>query len=212
MTTIIFITKFMVMDKSTYVSLNDLRQYLGITTRDEDDTLNMILQYAQWEIDTICEVDSFNFNTVVETISITKIMRDFWVILKNRPVVAIKKIDWTTYAWTIDSDYMIAERRKVIITDLFSYIKNNNRFPYFKIEYTYWYARSWEDWDLLPRELKQLHLLYSAKLYNQKWLAWFDSYSLWDESISLSNNSGEASGINIDINNILKKYRKINVV
>jgi len=200
-----------------YATLAQVKDYLGISWTSEDTVLQQLLDSSYYIINNLLNVDTLNETTGIEQVDAKNIYSNVWyywynIFLKNKPVSAVTKINWTSYAGAKGTDYIIVYDRKVVIKDLYNYITNLQR-DYFDIEYTRWYDRdlSWTTpWpnDTLPDDIKLLQMMLVSGKYNTKWSEWLKQYKLWEETITFGTiNWQSADDIFFSFKIILDKYK-----
>jgi len=197
---------------TNYATLAQVKDYLWITDTSNDSLIQHLLNSSYYLLNKLIWVTTLNGWSVTEELNLGDIYKWVWyywfnIYLKNKPVSAITKINWTAYTWVKWTDYMITYDRKLTIKDLDNYIVSLN-FDVFEIEYTAWYNRD-DSWvDTLPDDIKLMQMMLVSWLYNKKGNEWIHQYRLWDESISFwSQNNMGADDMYFSFKTMLDKYK-----
>jgi hypothetical protein len=182
---------------SNWITTANAKIYLWITDSSQDAKINLLIPAIQenlikiiWDIQSSDKTDRISFCDVDS---------EWGFIVNYWPVTAVKKINWTTYTWTIDEDYQITNWRKLIISDWRNYL-DTSYFNTFDITYTSWYSTIPTDIQLL------MYIMLSAEL-NRDWGKQVDSYKVWDVSVSYVNSEATP----LIIQSIISKYKLINI-
>lgn len=177
------------------IKLSDLKIYLWTSWSEQDDRLNLLIANIQTILESILwDLTSW---TKTEKICICDVDNSWGFYLKIPNPSAITKINWKSYTWTLDTDYMF-DWTKVIIKDLYAYL-TNLEFKSFKIEYTAWY-------NPIPKDLQQAMFILIAQELNKTEWSQIKSYKLWPRTVQFMDNSEVENQIN-SINRIILKYK-----
>ena len=161
----------------SYSTLAQFKDYLWILQSDtsQDTLLTQFLNASYSKLNHICWVDSF------EKWTRTQIIEKRWIFdtarwlefyLKNKPVVSIDKINWSTESLIKWTDYLIIYDRRAVFKKL-----ELDDWWMLNIEYTAWYQT-------IPDDLKLMEMMLASWMYLKKWEEGVSSYKLWDESIT----------------------------
>jgi len=200
-----------------YATLTQLKSYLGISGTQDDLVLQLLLDWAYNTLNNLLQVESMNLTTGEDTVEAKKIYNNDWyygynIFLRNKPVTAITKINWTTYEGVKGTDYLITYDRKATIKDLMDYIATLS-WDTFQIEYTRGYDRDLNEWvpgagDTLPDDIKLLQMMLVAWEWNKKGMEWVVEYKLGDETIKFGSVNGQSEQDTFfSFKTILDKYR-----
>jgi hypothetical protein len=160
-----------------YSTLQQFKEYLWIDTSDtsQDSLLTQILNSSEIKLNTICGVDSFlkaQYTQTIESRGIYETSRWLEFFLKNKPVVSIDAMNWTTYQWERWTDYLIIYDRRAIFKKL-----TLNDWWNIVVTYTAWY-------ESIPDDIKLMQMMLWSGMYQSHWNEWVQSYRLWDETIT----------------------------
>ena len=197
----------------SYSTLAEFKSYLWIASTDtsQDDVLTQCLSVANSKLNHLCWVDSFaqwSQTQIIEKRWIFDTARWLEFYLKNKPVSAITKLNWTSYEWTKWTDYLIIYDRRAIFKKL-----PLNDWWMLEVEYTAWYST-------IPDDLKLLEMMIACAelpdwLKSEYWV-WISSYKLWDEQITFWSKWNWTSSMTKDdmyfsFSTLLDKYKNFNL-
>ena len=181
---------------ANYITLSEAKTYLGITDTTQDTKLTLIIDWVQDII--VNFIGDISTSDKTENLSLCDIWRCSQVYLKNKPVTAIKKINWVSYTWVLNTDYLI-ENNKAIINDLYQYL-TNLKFNMFSIEYTAGYTT-------IPDDVKLAMLTLTAQEFNKKDWTVVKGYKLWPRTVDFDNTLWQAEWTLNSIKGILSSYK-----
>lgn len=197
-----------------YSTLSEFKAYLWIDVSDtsQDTLLTNILNSAESKLNHLCWVESFSSWTFTQTIEkrwIFDTARWLEFYLRNKPVSAITKLNWTAYEWTKWIDYLILYDRRAVFKKL-----PLNDWWMLDVEYSAWYST-------IPDDLKLLQMMIACPMLpdwmKSEYWVWVSSYKLWDEQITFwSRNSNWISSMTQDdiyfsFSTLLDKYKNFNL-
>jgi hypothetical protein len=182
------------------VSLAETKAFLSITSTDYDALLTTYIANVDAIIKSIIwNVESADVEEVISTCDIWI----YWnIFCKNNNITALKKIEWVTYTWVLNTDYKIINWTKLIIRDVNNYL-TWLIFNYFTLTYT-------AGWATVPSDLKLCANIMIQNLFNNK-----DSdqnvikYTLWPRSISFSDAKWKGIEWLSSVSDILQRYKVI---
>jgi hypothetical protein len=161
---------------SNWVQLTDVKSYLWITDSSSDDKLNLLIPAVQKTlINVIGDISQSDKTEQISCCDINSLDWSFYV--SNSNVTTIKAIDWTSYVWVLNIDYMIRFWRKIFINNLATLIDTTKQFNFFDITYTSGYST-------IPSDLQLLMYIMIAWEMNRDWGKEVSSYKVWDVSIN----------------------------
>ena len=178
-----------------YVSLTDIKNWLGINSTNYNTLLTNIESMAEDYINNYCWVDSFEQWQYTETFTYIW----YWpYFLKNYPATSLDKINDEAVSYTLDTDYRLKNDR---ILEFASHItlEENENFNTIKFTYTAWYST-------LPDDIKLATLMVVGNLFNDIRKNGISAYQQGDLSITY-----DKEKLNETLKNVLSKYRKVNV-
>lgn len=180
----------------SWVTLSNVKTYMGITGTDSDAKLNLLISYTETLLKWL--IWDFTLSNKTERVSYCDINeRELSFVVSNPNVNSIVSIDWTAYTWVLDTDYMISNGRKLYVNDLSSYLASTN-FNFFTIVYNSWV-------NPIPQDIQQLmYILISWEFYRDWWKI-VSAHKVGDVSINYV--TSEASSSMID--SIIWKYKQL---
>lgn len=184
---------------ANWVELSDVKSYLWITDNNSDDKLNLLIPAVQETL--INVIGDISESSKTDQISFCDIDNNSWsFIVNNSNVTLIESIDWTSYVWTLNIDYIIRYWRKLYINNLTDFIDTNRSFNFFDITYKSGFA-------VIPSDIKLLMYIMISWEMSREGGQSVSSYSLWDVSVSYNKEEGSP----LIFNSILWKYKIINI-
>lgn len=188
-----------------YASLEQFKQFLGITDDSQDSLLSTFLSAAWNTINSYCWVDSFVQWEYEELIPLKWIYENaYWLYLfvKNKPVNSVIEINSSAYSWTKWSDYLVVNDRELIFKKL-----PNPPMWFLQIKYNAWYST-------IPWDLQLVEMMIASWLWQQHGNEWISSYKLWDEQIvfwTKTTNWEDSDIAYFKVKTLLDKYLTFNL-
>ena len=185
-----------------YASFDKVKVDLGLTDNSKDTILAQLCDDTDAYLNSMLQIEWFDkwvYTDSVQMKFVNKTTIYSKLYLNNFNVASISKINWIAYTGVLGTDYMIQHSRVVHLKDLYKYLMNLS-FPYFDVEYTAGWDRSY--WvnkiDTLPSDIEVMARLLVVWLYMEKYPLWYNpssngvngmwnitNYKLWDEQIQI---------------------------
>lgn len=184
---------------TTYASLAEVKDYLGITDNSKDALLNIYLDSAERVINGFFSVDTMLSTDYTERLKIDSTspsdQRGYEFFLRKRPVTAIKSINGITYTGVAETDYIIENQRKVTFKEISTYLVGF-WWDSIKIVYTAGFAT-------VPADIKLAEMMIVGQMYatggsNNA----YSSYAIGDEKVVFKSKEESQAVLNL-----LKPYK-----
>jgi len=166
------------------------------------------LQYSDAKIEMLLEATTNDITSVVwditygiktEDISICDINK-LSIFLTNIQVHKILQINWKDYVGNYE--ILKPQNRRVILTDIYSYINNSWTNKTFKIKYISWYT-------IIPSDIILAQTLIVSDMLESWWWRQISKYKMWPRTVEYE--SWSTSSYKDKAEEILNRYRLLKI-